>query len=127
VRGPALRRLGYAMAILGLLGATVGALRRSAIEPFTAPYWMTIVTVLLVVLVIYAIYYATAVIPVVWRHGKRRSVAKARAQRCVFSRFNVQHRAREAPRAKKSSPTAQRHAIRAGDAPPVVSTNAATS
>jgi hypothetical protein len=63
VRGPVLRRLGYAMSILGLLGATVGALRRSAIEPFTAPYWMTIVTVLSVLLIIYAIYYATTIYP----------------------------------------------------------------
>ena len=80
VRGPALRRLGYAMAILGLGGATVGALRRSAIEPFTAPYWMTIVTVLSVLLVIYAIYYATAVYPgrlAAWEASQRGKGARS--------------------------------------------------
>ena len=80
VRGPALRRLGYAMAILGLLGATVGALRRSAIEPFTAPSWMTLVTVLSVLLVIYAIYSATAVYPgrlAAWEASQRGKGARS--------------------------------------------------
>lgn len=63
VRGPALRNLGYALLILGILGAIVGALRRSNIAPFTAPYWMTIVTVLALALIIYALYYALAVYP----------------------------------------------------------------
>jgi hypothetical protein len=127
VRGPALRRLGYAMAILGLLGATVGALRRSAIEPFTAPYWMTLVTVLSVLLVIYAIYYATAVYPgrlAAWEASQRGKGARSAVRVQQVQRSTPRE---GAPRAKKSSPTAQRHAIRAGDAPPVVSTNGATS
>jgi hypothetical protein len=83
VRGPALRRLGYALLIVGLLGAIVGALRRSAIEPFTAPYWMTIITVLSVALIIYAIYYARSVYPgrlAAWEASQRGKGARAAAR-----------------------------------------------
>ncbi len=83
VRGPALRRLGYAMLILGLIGAIIGALRRSAIEPFTAPYWITIITVLSVALIIYAIYYARSVYPgrlAAWEASQRGRGARAAAR-----------------------------------------------
>ncbi len=83
VRGPALRRLGYAMLILGLIGAIIGALRRSAIEPFTAPYWMTMITVLSVALIIYAIYYARSVYPgrlAAWEASQRGRGARAAAR-----------------------------------------------
>ena len=92
VRGPALRRLGYAMLILGLLGAIVGALRRSAIEPFTAPYWITIITVLSIALIIYAIYYATSVYPgqlAAWEASQRGKGARAAARPQPTQRSNV--------------------------------------
>lgn len=96
VRGPALRRLGYAMLILGLLGAIVGALRRSAIEPFTAPYWMTIITVLSVALIIYAIYYARAVYPgrlAAWEASQRGKGARAAARQQPAQRAAVRESA----------------------------------
>ncbi|MDW8214853.1 MAG: hypothetical protein RMJ55_14945, partial [Roseiflexaceae bacterium] len=61
----------------------VGALRRSAIEPFTAPYWMTIITVLSVALIIYAIYYARTVYPgrlAAWEASQRGRAARAAAR-----------------------------------------------
>lgn len=63
VRGPALRRLGQALLVVGLLGAVVGALRTSGIEPFTAPVWITVATVLNLALIGFVLYYAQTVYP----------------------------------------------------------------
>ncbi len=96
VRGPALRRLGYALLILGILGAIVGALRRSSIAPFTAPYWMTIVTVLALVLIIYAVYYATAVYPgrvAAWEASQRGRGGRPAARAAQVARAPAPSRA----------------------------------
>jgi len=63
IRGPALRRLGYTLLVLGGLGTLVGALRLAAVEPFTAPFWLLIVVAFELVLAVYALYYARAIYP----------------------------------------------------------------
>lgn len=60
-RGNFLRQLGIGALISGLLGAVVGGLRLANIA--LAGFWFTIVTILFVLLIVYALYYATSVLP----------------------------------------------------------------
>ncbi|GAB4194021.1 MAG: hypothetical protein OHK0022_09540 [Roseiflexaceae bacterium] len=63
LRGPLLKRLGYAVAILGLLGVLTGALRLAQLEPFTARSWSVVVVVFQAALAFYALYYSRTVYP----------------------------------------------------------------
>ncbi|HWQ12640.1 MAG TPA: hypothetical protein VNL77_07570, partial [Roseiflexaceae bacterium] len=63
VRGPALRRLGYALLAVGLAGALVGALRIGLVAPFTMPVWTAVATLFNALLAGFALYYARAVYP----------------------------------------------------------------
>lgn len=57
VRGPALRRLGYALLAVGALGIIVGALRLAALAPFTARYWFYVVAAFELALAFFAAFY----------------------------------------------------------------------
>lgn len=63
VRGRAVRQLGYALLAVGLVGAAVGALRVGGVAPFTMPIWITIATLFNLALGVFALYYASAVLP----------------------------------------------------------------
>ena len=56
-----LRQLGIGLLIAGLAGTLVGGLRLASIA--LAAFWFTIVTVVFVLLVVYALYYASSVLP----------------------------------------------------------------
>lgn len=60
-RADFLRQIGIGLLIAGLAGAIIGGLRLANIA--LAAFWFTIVTIVFVLLVIYALYYATSVLP----------------------------------------------------------------
>lgn len=57
VRHAALRRLGWALLLLGGLGVIFAVLRLAAIDPFRMPIWFVLVGLAELVLVGYALYY----------------------------------------------------------------------
>jgi hypothetical protein len=63
LRNESLRRLGYGLLALGLLGTLVAVLRLAVGDVFSMPIWLTIVTVLDVALIAYALYFALSVYP----------------------------------------------------------------
>jgi hypothetical protein len=58
VRGPALKRLGYALLALGGIGVVLGALRLAAVPPFTARYWFYILAILEIALAFFVAFYS---------------------------------------------------------------------
>lgn len=78
VRGPALRRLGYALLALGALGALMGALRLAAVDPFTARFWLYTVVLFEIVLAAAAVYYARTIYPPLKAEYERNSRGGAR-------------------------------------------------
>lgn len=58
VRGPALRRMGMVMLILGAVGTLVGALHLANVPQFTWPIWKTAVTLFELILAVYVVIYA---------------------------------------------------------------------
>ncbi len=60
-RGDFLRQLGIGLLISGLVGMLIGGLRLASIA--LAGFWFTIATIVFVLLIVYALYYATSVLP----------------------------------------------------------------
>ncbi len=58
VRGPTLKRLGYALLALGGIGVVLGALRLAVVPPFTARYWFYLVAIFEVALAFFAAFYS---------------------------------------------------------------------
>ncbi len=63
LRGPLLKRLGYAVAFVGLLGVLLGVLRLTQTVPFTARAWSLVVVAFELALAFYALYYSRTVYP----------------------------------------------------------------
>ncbi|MFO7170448.1 MAG: hypothetical protein DIU80_020665 [Chloroflexota bacterium] len=80
VRGQALRRLGYALLAVGLVGAVIGALRISDVAPFTMPIWITVATLFNLALFVFALYYARTVYPEQLRAYEQESRGRAARQ-----------------------------------------------
>lgn len=78
LRGPLLRRLGYAMVALGVVGIIVASLRLGQLFPFTARYWFYLVALFEGVLALYALYYQRRVYP-----ERARALAQQRSPRRV--------------------------------------------
>jgi hypothetical protein len=64
LRAESLRRLGYGLLALGVVGTLLAILRLAVGTIWSMPIWFTIVTVLDLVLIAYALYYALSVYPV---------------------------------------------------------------
>lgn len=61
VRLQALRQIGYAMSIGGVLGVIVGGVKLSGLA--LAPLWLTFVTLILLIIAVYALYVLISVLP----------------------------------------------------------------
>jgi len=64
LRDESLRRLGYGLLALGVIGTLLAVLRLVAGDIFSMPIWLTLVTVLDVALLAYALYFAFSIYPV---------------------------------------------------------------
>ena len=76
LRHESLRRLGYGLLALGLVGTILAVLRLAVGDVFSMPIWMTIITLLDVALIAYALYFALAVYP-----ARRAALAAANRNR----------------------------------------------
>lgn len=89
VRSRAARQLGSALLAVGLVGIAVGALRIGGVAPFTMPIWITIATLFNLALAMFALYYASSVLPgqvAAYDHANRSRGRPARQQALDASR-----------------------------------------
>lgn len=113
VRGPALKRLGYALLALGGTGVVLGALRLAVVPPFTARYWFYLVAVFEVALAFFVAFYSRTT------YQEQMAAASRSRQPGARSAARSTARAPQVPRA----PQAPRRAVetrRNDDGMPVV-------
>ncbi|HEU4329145.1 MAG TPA: hypothetical protein VFS21_38760 [Roseiflexaceae bacterium] len=100
LRGPLLKRLGYAVAFVGLLGVLLGALRLGQVVPFTARAWSLVVVAFELALAFYALYYSRTVYPaqaaqLSTGRSSRRSVGQQSARPVLSANGSGSHKAVE--------------------------------